>query len=293
MNRALVLLSLGLATVGGTPAARADNGPCSELQGAIDLKNSPNDDRAQFCKFAKDTIAGGCCQSSLYDCLKNKPTCARGAVLGQVGLSVVATGATEEKAAAAAADYEAGFPPEKRNVLDTSKVPCRGPKDGLVLAEFSDFDCPHCALAAGTLHKLVDSDKGIRFCSFTFPLPGHHFSALASAAALYADSQGKFWPMADALFAKQDDRQTDDEAAYRAQVLKIAQSVGLDPKAVTAAMDEKSPFMKNVRDQQMTGIGLLLQGTPSFFLEGRALNGIALDKLATAVKDERESKGKK
>ena len=43
----------------------------------------------------------------------------------------------------------------------------------------------------------------------------------------------------------------------------------------------------------MLGISLLLQGTPSFFLDGRPLNGIPLGQLEAAVRDERESKGKK
>ena len=292
MTRFVSVFAVGVV-LAASPSARAADQACSELQPAIDLKSSPTDDRRQFCKFAKDTVAGGCCQSSLYDCLKAKPTCARGQVLGSIGLGVISTGATEEKAVEAATAYEDTFPLEKRAVMDTSKTPCRGAKDGVVLAEFSDFDCPHCAAASPIIRKVVDDDKGIRFCSFTFPLPGHRFSALASAAAMYADSQGKFWPMAEALFATQGERETDEEDAYRAQIMKVGATVGLDPKAVGDAMGAKSPFMEKVRDQQMLGIGLLLQGTPTFFVEGRVLNGIPLNQIEDVVRDERESKGKK
>ncbi len=291
MKRAFVVVAV--AALGMPALARASDAPCAELEKAVDLQSSPAGDRRLFCKFAKDTVASGCCQSSLYDCLKSKPTCARGQVLATLGLGLISTGAEEEKAAAAASAYEEAFPPEKRNVLDASKVPCRGPKDGVVLAEFSDFDCPHCAAAAPYLHKLVETHPRVQLCAFNFPLMGHKFSAYAAAAANYAATQGKFWELSDALFATQGAREVADEAGYKKQILKVATSVGLDPKAVFEAMGAKSPYLEKVRDQQMLGIGLLLQGTPSFFLEGRALNGIPLSQFDAVIRDELESQPKK
>jgi len=274
-------------------AALARDPPCGELAAAVDLSSSPNDDRRQFCQFAKDTVAGACCSSSLYECLKAHPTCARAQVLAEIGRGVIATGATEDKAVAAAAAYEDGFAAEKRFVLDTSKTPCKGPKDGITLAEFSDFDCPHCAAAVPLVQKLLADDHGLRFCAFTFPLSGHRYSQLASAAALYADSQGKYWEMADALFASQDERADLEEEAYKAQLLRLGKKIGLDPKGLRAAFAPDGPIMSKVKDQQMLGISVLIQATPSFLLEGRMLSGIPLSKLEAAIRDERESHGKK
>lgn len=297
MKRALSLMAGLWLCLLTSASARAADAPCSELAGAVNLSSLPSDDRRQFCQFTKDTVAGGCCQSSLYVCLKSKPTCSRSSILAEIGKAVIETGATEEKAVAAAAAYEDGFAIEKRNTIDPSKAPCEGPKNGLVLAEFSDFDCPHCAVAAPLLQQLVAKGKGqgqgVRLCSFMFPLPGHHFSQLASAAALYADSQGKFWPMAEALFATQSDRAEVDEEAYKNQLLKLGKKIGLDPLALAGALKPGSSLLEKVKDQQMLGIGLLLQGTPSFFLEGHSLNGIPLSAFGTAIRDERESKGQK
>ncbi len=268
-TRFALWLCLAAASVLSAPALARDP-PCAELAAAVDLSSSPADDRRQFCQFAKDTVAGGCCQSSLYECLKAKPTCARAQVLAEIGRGVIGTGATEDKAVAAAAAYEDGFAPDKRNVLDTSKVPCKGPKDGVTLAEFSDFDCPHCAVAAPLLQKVVEQEKGVRLCSFMFPLPGHRFSQLAAAVALYAESQGKFWPMAEALFATRDERADLEEEGYKAQLLKLGKKIGLDPKGLRAALAPDSAILSKVKDQQMLGISLLIQGTPSFFLDGHA-----------------------
>ncbi len=273
--------------------ALARDPPCSELAAMVDFSSSPNDDRRQFCQFAKDTVAGSCCQSSLYECLKAHPTCPRAQVLAEIGRGVIATGATEDKAVAAAAAYEDGFAPEKRNILDTSKAPCKGAKDGLTLVEFSDFDCPHCAAAVPFVQKLLADDHGLRFCSFTFPLSGHRFSQLASAAAIYAESQGKYWEMADALFSSQDDRADLEEEGYKAQLLRLGKKIGLDPKGLRAAFAPDGPIMSKVKDQQMLGISLLVQATPSFLLEGRSLSGIPLSKFEAAIRDERESHGKK
>jgi protein-disulfide isomerase len=290
--RLAIGLCLAATSVFSAPALARDP-PCGELAAAVDLSSSPNDDRRQFCQYAKDTVAGGCCQSSLYECLKAHPTCPRGQVLAEIGRGVIATGATEDKAVAAAAAYEDAFAPEKRNVLDTSKAPCKGPKDGVTLAEFSDFDCPHCAAAAPFLQKLLEEDHGVRLCSFTFPLPGHRYSQLASAAALYAESQGKYWEMADALFGSQDERADLEEEGYKAQLLRLGKKIGLDPKGLRAALAPDSAIISRVKDQQMLGISLLIQATPSFLLEGRSLSGIPLTKFEAAIRDERESHGKK
>jgi hypothetical protein len=136
-------------------SARADDAPCAELAKVVDLRDSPNDDRRVFCAFAHDTVAGGCCQSSLYDCLLKKPTCARGKVLAEVGRATIAMGGAEEKAVASATAYEDSMAHGERAKIDHSGVPCKGAAKGLTLVEFSDFDCPHCALAAPIIVNLA------------------------------------------------------------------------------------------------------------------------------------------
>jgi protein-disulfide isomerase len=279
MTRLFALLLLLLAS-----RSPADEAPCAELAKAVDLRDSPNDDRRVICQFAKDLVAGGCCQSSLYDCLLKKPGCARGRVLAEVGRAVVASGGTEEKAMAAATAYEESFAHAKRVKIDLTGVPCRGPAKGPTLVEFSDFDCPHCALAAPLVDKLFKSHPELRVCALAFPLPMHKNARLAAAAALYADTKGKYWPMSAALFARQSEREDASDAEYREQLLKAGDAVGLDRKGLAAAL-EAGPFIERVDAQGFQATELKLDGTPYFFLDGRPLKEIPLGLLGAAVED--------
>jgi protein-disulfide isomerase len=279
-------------TVAALPAlisARADDAPCAELAKIVDLRDSPNDDRRVFCAFAHDTVAGGCCQSSLYDCLLKKPSCARGKILAEVGRATIASGGSQEKAVASATAYEDSIAHGERVKIDLAGVPCKGPAKGLTLVEFSDFDCPHCALAAPLIEKLAKTHPGLRVCSLAFPLPMHKYSRLAAAVALYADSKGKYWQMSSALFAHQSEREEASEAEYRAQLLRIGASFGLDAKGLNAAM-EPGRFLDRVDAQAAQARTLKLDGTPYFFIDGRSLKDVPLGSLGAAV-DDQESGG--
>jgi protein-disulfide isomerase len=285
------MMRLGFATIvlatslPSLTAARADDAPCAELAKVVDLRDSPSDDRRVFCAFARDTVAGGCCRSSLYDCLTQKAGCARGKVLAEVGRAVIASGGSEEKAVAAATAYEDNLAHGTREKIDLSGVPCKGPPKGPTLVEFSDFDCPHCALAAPIIEKLAKAHPDLRVCSMAFPLPMHKYSRLAAATALYADSKGKYWQMSSALFAHQSEREEASEADYRAQLLKTGASLGLDAKGMNAAM-EPGRFLDRVDAQAAQAHALKLDGTPYFFLDGRNLKDIPLGSLGAAVEDQ-------
>jgi protein-disulfide isomerase len=276
---------LALCLVLSAGSARADEAPCAELAKAVDLRDSPADDRRVVCQFAKDTVAGGCCQSSLYDCVLKKPGCARGRVLAEIGRAIVATGGTEEKAMAAASAYEDALAHGKRVKIDLTGAPCRGPAKGPTLVEFSDFDCPHCALAAPLVEKLAKSHPGLRMCSLAFPLPMHKNSRLAAAAALYADTKGKYWQMSAALFARQSEREDASDAEYRAQIMKIGESLGLDGKGLAAAI-EPGPFLERADAQGFQASALKVDGTPYFFLDGLPLKDIPLGTLGAAIDDQ-------
>jgi len=78
----------------------------------------------------------------------------------------------------------------------------------VVFAEFSDFQCPFCKRwndqYLGTLRKRLGD--GIAIAFLHFPLTQiHPNSGNASAAAVCAGEQDRFWQMHDLLFAKQDE----------------------------------------------------------------------------------------
>lgn len=276
--RALALLSfLGFAA----GVARAD-APCAELAHAVNLASSPDDDRRVFCAFAKDLVVGSCCQATLHDCLVAHPSCARAQVLAQVGFAAIASGATEEAAAAAAAHYLDGLAWSKRHKIDLAGVPCRG-RGPVTIEEFSDFDCPHCAYAQGILAKLAASHPNLRLCVLAFPVHAH--SVLAAAAALWAAKQGRYWELAKALYATQDERETLDEPDYKAELVKVGAGLGLDPKGLRAAL-AGGPALELARAQGDAAKAMKLDGTPTFFLDGHRIDEAGLASLEAAIADE-------
>ena len=74
---------------------------------------------------------------------------------------------------------------------------------------FSDFQCPHCkSLAEQTMNRVEEdyAKKGkIRLVHHDFPLPMHQYAKQAALLAAAADRIGKFDPVSEALFRKQDD----------------------------------------------------------------------------------------
>jgi protein-disulfide isomerase len=135
------------------------------------------------------------------------------------------------------------------------------------------------------VEKLAKSHPGLRVCSMAFPLPMHKYARLAVAAALYADSKGKYWQMSAALFARQEEREEASEAEYRAALMKAGASVGLDAKGLAAALDSPR-FLERVDAQTAQAHALKLDGTPYFFLDGRSLKDVPLGSLGAAVDDQ-------
>ncbi len=82
------------------------------------------------------------------------------------------------------------------------------PNARVVIAEFSDFQCPFCKrwneTTLGEVRKLLGDEVALAFLHF--PIAQIHPNAgNASLLAICAGAQGKFWEMHDLLFARQDE----------------------------------------------------------------------------------------
>jgi protein-disulfide isomerase len=84
--------------------------------------------------------------------------------------------------------------------------PTKGAKMGKVLlVEFSDFQCPYCAQASGTLKEFIAKHQDtVTLVYKHFPLSKHPEALPAARAAWAAGQQGKFWDYHDALFQNQE-----------------------------------------------------------------------------------------
>jgi protein-disulfide isomerase len=160
-------------------------------------------------------------------------------------------------------------PPVSNEVykVEVDKAPRKGGQSPKVtLIEFSDFQCPYCSRAKNTLDELLKIYKDNLEISFKhFPLPFHTNATAAALAAVAADQQGKFWPMYDKLFANQQNLDPPNLEKY-------AQEVGLDMAKFKAdSADPKTKAVVEADMKQASQFGV--QGTPSFFVNGRAFSG--------------------
>ena len=103
------------------------------------------------------------------------------------------------------------------------------PGAGVVLVEFSDFQCPYCGRHDKETHEVikrefVDSGK-VRQAFMHLPLPIHPQAKAAGEAAECAGRQGGFWDMRRQLFANQSLLTSPDAIRNLAVNLKISQPI--------------------------------------------------------------------
>ncbi|MFL5359242.1 DsbA family protein [Archangium sp.] len=170
--------------------------------------------------------------------------------------------------------------------IEVGTAPVLGPKNAPVtIVAFSDFECPFCGRVIPTLKQLEQDYKGkIRVAFKNSPLPFHQNAKPAAMAALAANEQGKFWEMHDKLFANQ-------RALDRASLEKYAQEIGLNMNQFKAALDSnkfEAQLSADMAESSRVGVN----GTPSFFINGRSVVGAQpIDAFKRIIDEELKKKG--
>ena len=165
--------------------------------------------------------------------------------------------------------------------------PFIGPKEAkAVIVEFSDFQCPACKAAEPTVKKvLADFKDRVRLVYRDFPLdmgcnPAlqrqlHPFACKAALAANCANEQGKFWAYHDVLFERQ-------PAFSDENLKKYAADLGLVSTQFDACL-YSSKHLDEIKKDLADGSSLGIQGTPTFFVNGRMLSDRTYDDFKAAI----------
>jgi protein-disulfide isomerase len=144
--------------------------------------------------------------------------------------------------------------------------PARAP---VTLVEYGDYECPYCGMAHPIVKELLGRvGKNMRFAFRHFPLTRvHPHAEHAAEAAEGAGFQGedKFWQMHDLLFTHQD--ALDDE-----DLLVYASSIGLDMERFASDL-QSGRAARKVREDFLSGVRSGVNGTPTFFINGRRHEG--------------------
>lgn len=164
----------------------------------------------------------------------------------------------------------------------------RGSINGKVtLVEFGDFQCPACGAYDPIVRETIEKNKNdVKFVFKNFPLTQIHGNALSAAKAVEAAGlQGKYWEMHDMLY----DHQKDWSSVMNAKDVFVgyAKSLGLDANKFAASLENKS-IEENILNEYKEGIKLGVQGTPTFFLNGRKLkeNPRSVEDFDKLIKEE-------
>lgn len=149
-----------------------------------------------------------------------------------------------------------------------------GPESArITIIEYSDFQCPYCALSAPILKDLQQAQAGdVRIVFRHFPLSSHDKAELSAQAAEAAALQDAFWEMHDRLFEQQSEWSSMPEADFRSWLTDQAQDLGLDVDQFTGDLDSQAVVQRVQRDlEEATTIGL--PGTPSLVINGQYYGG--------------------
>jgi len=154
-----------------------------------------------------------------------------------------------------------------------------GPLDAPAqLVEYGDYQCPFCADALPGVKRILSryGDR-VLFVFRHFPLVSQHPRAWRAAlTAECAGVQGRFWPMHDHLLGHQHDLSDEDLATH-------ARALGLDMAAYERDLRD-AELAAHIREDALGGLRSGVLGTPTFFVNGRRLEGgFRPDELEAAV----------
>jgi protein-disulfide isomerase len=139
---------------------------------------------------------------------------------------------------------------------------------GVTLVEYGDYECPFCGEYYPTVKQIQSEfNDQIKFQFRNFPLVSIHQNAFAGARAAEAAAlQNKFWEMHDALY--QDQTQWSGASDPTPFFNQYAQQLGLN--LTQFKTDYASSKVNNLINADLAeGNKLGIQGTPSFFLDGK------------------------
>lgn len=152
-------------------------------------------------------------------------------------------------------------------ISDQVMVPFPGavignPQGSKVLVEFTDYNCPYCAMSQADVQRLVESDPEVKVVIREWSI--FQGSEIASKMALAAAKQGKYPAFHDAMFRLGPVSPESVEAAAR--------EAGLDLERARVDAESDEVAQEIARNHALaTQLGFT--GTPSWVTRDRAFEG--------------------
>lgn len=148
--------------------------------------------------------------------------------------------------------------------------PSLGPVDAPVtIVEFGDYECPYCKEAFPTVRQLMNAYQGqIRFVFRDYPVTEAHPLALFAAQAgqcAWEQGENQYWSLHDRMFIDQD-------AFTEENIIRWAILSGVKETELRDCI-ESGKYENEILDDFSDGLALGVRGTPTFFVNGRKIEG--------------------
>ncbi len=154
--------------------------------------------------------------------------------------------------------------------LDGTEPAIGATEPRFTIVEWADYECPHCALMADELKKILADNKDVKILFKHYPISGicnqfvqgdrHTNACNAAAAAECARLQGKFWDLNSQMFKNQ-------EFLGKEDIRFMAKQLELDMTTFEACMAEPATAEAVKQDVAAGGVAGV-EGTPSVFVKG-------------------------
>lgn len=137
----------------------------------------------------------------------------------------------------------------------------------ITLVEYGDYECPVCG-EAYPIVKRIQSDFGdkLRLVFRNFPLVEQHpYAMLAAETAEFAAVYKQFWEAHDFLY--------ENQAYFNSSFMKkLIETLKLPVNQYIIELENKT-FEEKIRNDFMGGVRSGVNGTPTFFINGRRHDG--------------------
>jgi protein-disulfide isomerase len=172
---------------------------------------------------------------------------------------------------------------DPRTMVSESNRPARGgPESAPVsIVVFDDLECPFCARLNATIFPAVlDRYKNqVRIVYMDFPSPGHPWAlrAAVDVSCLATQSGNAYWNAVDTIHARADELGGTERSLAKANTSldEIVRQSGAQQHIEAAALNaciqkQDTAAVEHSREQ---GLGLQVQVTPTFFINGARIEG--------------------
>jgi protein-disulfide isomerase len=174
--------------------------------------------------------------------------------------------------------------------LSLADLPSLGPANAPVtIVEFGDLECPDCRMEAPILRHNVRETfaSQVRLYFKDFPLESIHPWARAAAIAgrcVYHQDAKAFWDFYDWIYENQQEIEPDN---LNSKILAWAGQNGLDARRLGGCIETEASEPE-VDRSLAEGRSLGVRGTPTLFINGRKIGGLAWPDLELVIRKELE-----